>query len=77
VDALRIQSAESEVHYRVNLTRCPYARATRADSSELCDRAAPSRPTGSSRLYGCGRRRHILFRAPRKIAALASLCESD
>jgi hypothetical protein len=24
----------------VNLTRCPYARATRADSSELCDRAA-------------------------------------
>jgi hypothetical protein len=26
------------------------AREARADSSELCDRAAPSRPTGSSRL---------------------------
>jgi hypothetical protein len=37
------------------------AREARADSSELCDRAAPSRPTGSSRLYGCGRRRHFFL----------------
>jgi hypothetical protein len=37
------------------------AREARVDSSELCDRAAPSRPTGSSRLYGCGRRRHFVL----------------
>jgi hypothetical protein len=37
------------------------AREARADSSELCDRAAPSRPTGSSRLYGCWSTSPFLF----------------
>ena len=37
------------------------AREARADSSELCGRAAPSRPTGSSRLYGCWSTSPFLF----------------
>ena len=37
------------------------AREGRADSSELCDRAAPSRPTGSSRRCGCWSTSPFLF----------------
>ena len=42
--------------------RCPHARARgAANSSELCDRAAPSRPTGSSRRCGCWSTSPFLF----------------
>ena len=47
---------------RVTHTLYPHVRARgAADTSELCDRAAPSRPTGSSRRCGCWSTSPFLF----------------